>query len=96
MIEVDMRYDLLPGIDLRAYEAWAKKVIGTILQAPGIVEFRASRNMLGSPSVRATTVWQAMADWPTLPAVPPGRQWPPSSAASSAPTSASKSGGRRL
>jgi heme-degrading monooxygenase HmoA len=63
MIEVDIRYDLLPGIDLRAYEAWAKKVIGTMLQAPGIVEFRASRNMLGSPYVRARTVWQTMADW---------------------------------
>jgi heme-degrading monooxygenase HmoA len=63
MIEVDLKYDLLPGTDLQAYEAWAKKAIGTALQAPGIVEFRAGRSMLGSPHVRATTVWQTMADW---------------------------------
>jgi len=63
MIEVDLSYDLLPGIDQQAYGAWAKKAIGTILQAPGCVEFRASRNMLGSPWVRTTSLWKTMADW---------------------------------
>lgn len=63
MIEVDLKYDLLPGCDMQAYQAWAKKAIGTVLQAPGIVEFRASRNMLASPQIRATSVFKTMADW---------------------------------
>ena len=63
MIEVDMKWDFLPGVDQQAYQAWAKKAIGSVLQSPGIVEFRASRSMLGPPEVRATSVWKRMADW---------------------------------
>jgi hypothetical protein len=63
MIEVDLKYDFLPGVDQQAYQAWAKKAIGTVLQSPGIVEFRASRNMVASPQVRATSVFKTMADW---------------------------------
>jgi heme-degrading monooxygenase HmoA len=63
MIEVNLRYDLLPRIDPQAYEAWAKNAVGTVLQAPGCVEFRAARNMMGSPLVQSTTVWKTMADW---------------------------------
>ncbi|MGD8517986.1 MAG: antibiotic biosynthesis monooxygenase, partial [Anaerolineae bacterium] len=63
MIDVDLRWDFLPGVDQQAYQAWAKKAIGTVLQAPGMVEFRANRNMLGPPQVRATSVWKTMADW---------------------------------
>ena len=63
MIEVDMKWDFLPGVDQQAYQAWAKKAIGSVLQSPGIVEFRASRSMLGPPEVRATSVWKTMADW---------------------------------
>ena len=63
MIEVDLKYDLLPGVDQQAYLAWAKKAIGTVLQAPGIVEFRANRNMVTSPQIRTTSVFKTMADW---------------------------------
>ena len=63
MIEVDLNYDLLPGVDQQAYQAWAKRAIGTVLQSPGIVEFRASRNMVAAPQVRATSIFKRKADW---------------------------------
>jgi len=63
MIEVNVIYDFLPGINQEAYAEFAKKSIGTMLQAPGFVEFRANRNILGSPKVRITTVWQSLSDW---------------------------------
>lgn len=63
MIENNMTYELRPNLDQRAYGEWAKKAIGVILQAPGVVEFRAYRNLLGSPQVRSTTVMQTLADW---------------------------------
>jgi hypothetical protein len=63
MIEVDLKYDFLPGVNQQAYQRWAKKAIGTVLQSPGVVEFRASRNMMASPQVRATSVFKNMADW---------------------------------
>jgi hypothetical protein len=63
MIEVDLKWDFLPGADQQAYQAWAQRAIGSVLQSPGVVEFRAHRNMLGGPAVRATSVWQTMADW---------------------------------
>lgn len=63
MIESDLKYDLQPGVDQQAYQAWAKKAIGNVLQAPGVVEFRAYRNMMASPQVRSTAVFKTMADW---------------------------------
>ena len=63
MIEVNTTWELLPNIDQQAYGEWAKKTVGTILKAPGLVEFRAHRNILGSPQVRSTAVWQTLADW---------------------------------
>jgi heme-degrading monooxygenase HmoA len=63
MTEVELMYDLRPGTDLQAYQEWAKKAIGTVLSSPGIVEFRANRNVLGSPNIRSTTVWKSLADW---------------------------------
>lgn len=63
MIEVNMTYDLLPGIDQQAYGEVATRAITMVLEAPGLVEFRASRNVLGSPQVRSTTVWRTLADW---------------------------------
>lgn len=63
MIEVNMTYDLLPDIDQQAYGEFVKKAIATVLRAPGFVEFRANRNVLGSPQVRSTSVWQSLADW---------------------------------
>jgi len=63
MIEVNLKYDLLPGMDQQSYVEWAKKAIGTTLKTPGLVEIRAYRSMLGSPQVQVTSVWQTMADW---------------------------------
>ena len=63
MIEVNKTYDLLPGIDQQAYGQAAQEMIRMMLQAPGIIEFRANRNMLGSPQVRITTLWETLADW---------------------------------
>lgn len=63
MIEVTQTYELLPTVDLGAYAAWVKKALGIVLKQPGFVEFRAHRNLLGSPQVRTTTVWQSAAEW---------------------------------
>jgi hypothetical protein len=63
MIENTMTYELRPNLDQQAYGEWAKKTIGVILQTFGVVEFRANRNLLGSPQVRATTVFQTLVDW---------------------------------
>ena len=63
MVEICQTFDILPGANLQAYADFAKRSIGTALQAPGFVEFRANRNALGSPQVRATWVWQSKADW---------------------------------
>jgi len=63
MVESVLLYDLERGVDLQAYAAWAKKTIGAVLRASGVVEFRASRNLLGSPHVRSISVWKTLADW---------------------------------
>jgi heme-degrading monooxygenase HmoA len=63
MIEVNTTWELLPNIDEKAYGEWAKKTVGTVLKAPGIVEFRAHRNILGSSQIRSTAVWQSLSDW---------------------------------
>ena len=63
MIEVNKTYDLLPGIDQQAYLEYSKRALATMLKAPGLVEIRSHRNLLGSPQVRLTLVWQTLADW---------------------------------
>jgi len=63
MIEVNMTYDFAPGADMSAYAEWARRTVATIMQVPGLVEFRAHRNILGTPYVRSTTVLQSMTDW---------------------------------
>lgn len=63
MIEVNKTYDLLPAIDQRAYLEYSKRAFQTLLQAPRIVEIRVHRSLLGSPQVKLTIVWQALADW---------------------------------
>jgi len=63
MIEVNSTWDLLPNVNQQAYGEFAQKAIGAILKAPGLIEFRASRNMLGSPQVRSTSVFKTLADW---------------------------------
>jgi len=63
MLEVCVAYDLLPGVNQDSYGAWAKKAISTTFAQPGLVEFRAHRNIMGSPEVRTTSVWRSGADW---------------------------------
>ena len=63
MIEANTTWDLFPDIDREAYGEFAKKAVGAALKAPGIIEFRANRNMLGSPQVRSTSVFKTLADW---------------------------------
>ena len=62
-IEVHWCFDLLPGVDQKAFAEFVKDVIATCMKAPGLIEYRASRNVLGSPQGRATTVWQSLSDW---------------------------------
>ena len=66
MIEVCITFDLQPGINQQAWAALSQKGRDAVLQAPGLVEFRAYRNMLGSPHRRATHVWHTLGDWGTL------------------------------
>jgi hypothetical protein len=63
MIEANLTYDLLPNIDMKSYGEWAKKTVESISKQPGMVEFHAKRNLLGSPQIRASTVWQSLGDW---------------------------------
>lgn len=64
MIEVNLTYDLLPSADEQAYAEFAKKTIGVTLQAPGLIEFRAHRNLCFSSSqVRITCGWERLSDW---------------------------------
>jgi quinol monooxygenase YgiN len=66
MIEVAFTYDFHPGIDADAYAELAKRATTMMLTAPGFVEFRAHRNLVGSPHVRRTSVWQSLAHWAAL------------------------------
>jgi hypothetical protein len=63
MIEVNKTYDLVHGIDQQAYLEYGKRALATMLKAPGLVEIRVYRSLLGSPQVRLTLVWQTLADW---------------------------------
>lgn len=66
MIEVAFTYDFHPNIDEHAYAKIAKKATALMAKAEGFVEFRANRNMLGSPHVRRTSVWKSLAHWAAL------------------------------
>ncbi len=62
-VEIQTRYDFLPGMDKNAYAEFVKNVTAAYMKAPGLIEFRANRNLLGSPQARSTTVWQSLGDW---------------------------------
>ena len=66
MIEVTFKYDFHPNIDEEAYAKLAKKATEMMVSAKGFVEFRAHRNMVGSPHVRRTSVWESLTDWAAL------------------------------
>jgi hypothetical protein len=63
MIEVIKTYDPLPGIDQQAFLECGQRAFDTMLKAPGLVEIRVYRSLLGSPQSRLTLVWQTLADW---------------------------------
>lgn len=63
MIEVAFAYDLVPGIDLKAYTDLTRRATAFMMAADGFVEFRAHRNMCGSPQVRRTSVWESIVHW---------------------------------
>ena len=66
MIEIAFTYDFLPGVDEKAYARFARKATAMMLSAPGFIEFRAHRNLLGAPHVRRTSVWETFAHWAAL------------------------------
>ncbi len=62
-VEVHTSFDYLPGMDKKAWAEFAKNAGAMYMKAPGLIEFRANWNMLGSPQVLVTTVWQSLSDW---------------------------------
>lgn len=66
MIEVEFTYDFHPGIDEAAYARVAKRATSMMMRAPGFLEFRANRNLTGSPHVRRTSVWESLVHWAAL------------------------------
>ena len=66
MIEVVYTYDFLPDIDEEAYAQTARKDTMMMVSTPGFIEFRAHRNLVGSPNVRRTSVWKSLTHWATL------------------------------
>ena len=66
MVEVTFTYDLHPNIDENAYAKIAKKATALMASAEGFIEFRANRNLVGSPHVRRTSVWKSLAHWAAL------------------------------
>ena len=63
MIEVNLTYDLQPGVAGKLYTDWARKAIVVLLKSKGIIEIRANRNLLGSPQVQIITVWESLTNW---------------------------------
>lgn len=63
MIEVNKTFTLHSNVDQKALMEYRKKAIGTLLQTPGVIEVRSQRNILGTPQVRLTILWQTLADW---------------------------------
>jgi len=70
MIEVAFTYNFRPGIDEKAYAKFARQVTAMMVSAPGFVEFHAHRNLVGSPTVRRTSIWKSLADWAKLAQTP--------------------------
>jgi len=60
MIEVAFTYDFHPNIDEDSYRKVARKATAMIVAADGFIELRANRNLLGSPQVRRSSIWQSM------------------------------------
>jgi len=63
MIESTLSYDLFTGIDLEEYLVFSKKSFELIVKAPGLVEVKVLRNLMGSPQVKTVSVWKNLTDW---------------------------------
>ena len=72
MIEVIKTYNLLQNIDQQSYLEYSDRAIRTLWHAPGIVEIRVYRNLLGSLHMRLTLVWHTLADWAKFAESPEG------------------------
>ena len=66
MIEVEFTYDILNDIDEDAYSRLARKATIMMLNAEGFIELRANRNLLGSPHVRRSSIWESMEHYSRL------------------------------
>ena len=66
MIEVNLSFDFYRDINEDAYAAWAKKAIVPLLKSEGIIEFKAHRNLFGSPQVRLISTWKSLSNWATF------------------------------
>jgi len=66
MVEVAFTYDFLPNIDENAYAKIARQATKLMADSDGFIEFRAHRNLVGSPHVRRTSVWKSLAHWAAL------------------------------
>ena len=63
MIEVTFTYDFQSGIDEKAYAKLAREASVIMSRADGFIEFKANRNMVGSPHVRRSSSWKSLAHW---------------------------------
>lgn len=70
MIEVAFTYDYLSNIDEKAYAALARRATAMMMEADGFIEFRAHRNLTGSPQVRRTSVWESLMHWAAIAQTP--------------------------
>jgi len=66
MIEVAFTYDFISNFDVAAYTKVARDATQIMLSSKGFIEFRANRNMMGSPNVRRTSVWQSLSDYAVM------------------------------
>ena len=66
MIEVTFTYDFQRGIDEKAYAKLARQASTLMSRADGFIEFKANRNLVGSPHVRRTSCWKSLAHWAAL------------------------------
>lgn len=70
MIEVAFTYDFLPNIDEKAYASLARRATAMMIAADGFIEFRAHRNLTGSPQVRRTSIWESLVHWALIAQTP--------------------------
>ena len=63
MIEVTMNYRILPNADIAAYEETMRRAVGLALEAKGIEQISAHRDLLNPAHVLSTSVWDSTSDW---------------------------------